>query len=111
MGIVPYLDTFNKVTAFECSPDSPATAEVGLFWAVDPAHHGKGYAPEAALAVMEYLFFHEKIGRIIATTGVDNLPSQRVMKKLGMQVQRLDEPQPPDQFVVGVIKKDDFQKA
>jgi len=111
VGIVPYLDTFNKVTAFKRTPDSSATAEVGLFWAIAPAHQRKGYATEAAHAVMEYLFFHEKIGRIIATTGYDNFPSQNVMQKLGMKVQRLDEPQPPDQFVVGVIEKDDFQKG
>ena len=111
VGIVPYLDTFNKVPVFKRNPDSPATAEVGLFWAIDPAHQRKGYAPEATRAVMEYLFIHEKIGRIIATTGYDNLPSQKVMKKLGMKVQRLDEPQPPDQFVVGVLEKEDFQKV
>ena len=56
VGIVPYLDTFNQVTAFKRAPNSPATAEVGLFWAIDPAHQRKGYAPEAARAMMEYLF-------------------------------------------------------
>lgn len=111
VGIVPYLDTFNRVTSFQRPLDSPATAEVGLFWAIDPAFHRNGYALEAARAVMEYLFVQEKLGRIIATTGYDNLPSQRVMEKLGMKVQRLDEPQPPDQFVVGVLEKDAFQKA
>jgi [ribosomal protein S5]-alanine N-acetyltransferase len=111
VGIVPYLDTFNKVTAFERSPNFPATAEVGLFWAIDPAYQRKGYAPEAARVVIEYLFDREKIGRIIATTGYDNLPSQKVMGKLGMKVQRLDESQPPDQFVVGVIERNDFQKG
>jgi ribosomal-protein-alanine N-acetyltransferase len=108
VGIVPYLDTFNKVTAFNRAPNFPATAEVGLFWAIDPAHQRKGFAPEAARAVMEYLFTHEKLGRIIATTGYENLPSQKVMEKLGMTIHRLDEPQPPDQFVVGVIEKSDF---
>jgi len=111
VGIVPYLDTFNKVSAFIRTPESPATAEIGLFWAIGPMHHRKGYAPEAARAVMEYLFVHEKVGRIIATTGYNNLPSQKVMEKLGMKIQRLDEPQPPDQFVVGVIEKDDFQEG
>jgi [ribosomal protein S5]-alanine N-acetyltransferase len=109
VGIVPYLDTFNNVTAFNRAPGSPATAEVGLFWALDPAHQGKRYASEAARAVMEYLFVHEKVGRIIATTGYDNLASQKVMEKLGMKVQRLDEPQPPDQFVVGVIERESCQ--
>ena len=107
VGIVPYLDTFNNVRAFNRPPTSPATAEVGLFWAINPAYQRKGYAPEAARAVMEYLFTHEKLGRIIATTGDKNLPSQKVMEKLGMTVQRLDEPQPPDQFVVGILAKNE----
>ena len=105
VGIVPYLDTFNRVTAFKRPLDAPATAEVGLFWAIDPAHQHKGYAPEAARAVMDYLFAREKLGRIIATTGYDNLASQAVMRKLGMTVERTDPPQPPDIFVIGVLEK------
>ena len=104
VGIVPYLDTFNRVAAFNRAPNAPATAEVGLFWAIAPAHQRKGFASEAARAVMEYLFTHEKLGRIIATTGYENLPSQKVMQKLGMTIQRLKEPQLPDQFVVGVLE-------
>ena len=109
VGIVPYLDTFNKVAAFNRASNFPATTEVGLFWAIDPAYQRKGFAPEAARALMEYLFTHEKLGRIIATTSYENLPSQKVMEKLGMTVQRLDEPQPPDQFVVGVLENNNFQ--
>ena len=104
VGIVPYLDTFNRVAAFHRASNSPATAEVGLFWAIAPAHQHNGFAPEAARALMEYLFTHEKLGRIIATTGYENLPSQKVMQKLGMTIQHLEEPQPPDQFVVGVLE-------
>src|SRR4030095_4552549 len=56
VGIVPYLDTFNKVAAFHRALNFPASAEVGLFWAIDPAHQRNGYAPEAARAAMECLF-------------------------------------------------------
>lgn len=111
VGIVPYLDTFNNVPAFKRPPTAPATAEVGLFWAVDPDYQRKGFAPEAAHGLMEYLFTKEKLGRIIATTGYDNLPSQKVMQKLGMTVHRLEEPQPPDQYVVGVLERDHFQSS
>ena len=62
-----------------------------------------GFASEAAHALIEYLFTHEKLGRTIATTGYKNLPSQKVMQKLGMTIQHLEEPQSPDQFVVGVL--------
>ena len=108
VGIVPYLGTFNRVAAFKRAPEAPATAEVGLFWTIDPAHQRKGVAPEAARAVIEYLFTHEKLGRIIATTGHKNIPSQKVMEKLGMTVQRLEEPQPPDQYVVGVLENNNI---
>ncbi len=108
VGIVPYIDTFNSVAAFNRPRNAPATAEVGLFWAIHPSHQHKGFAPEAARAVVEYLFTHENLGRIIATTGYKDIPSQKVMKKLGVTVQHLEEPQPPDQFVVGVLEKSDF---
>jgi len=104
VGIVPYLDTFNKVAAFRGGPNTLATAEVGLFWAIAPAHQGKGFASEAARALVDYLFTQERLGRVIATTGYKNRPSQKVMQKLGMTIQHLDEPHPPDQFVVGVLE-------
>jgi [ribosomal protein S5]-alanine N-acetyltransferase len=107
VGIVPYLTTFNQISAFNRPSNPPATAEVGLFWAIDPAYQRNGYAPEAARAVVDYLFTHEKLGRIIATTGYDNLASQAVMRKLGMTVEHLDPPQPPDLFVVGVLENSD----
>jgi hypothetical protein len=36
--------------------------------------------------------------------GYENLPSQKVMQKLGMTIQHLEEPQPPYQLVVGVLE-------
>ncbi|GAB4580110.1 MAG: hypothetical protein Fur0022_28490 [Anaerolineales bacterium] len=104
VGIVPYLGIFNRVAAFNRPPNAPATAEVGLFWAIDPVHQRKGYAPEAAGAVIEYLFTHAKLGRVIATTDYDNLASQAVMRKLGMTIERIDPPPIPDLFVIGVLE-------
>lgn len=106
VGIVPYLDTFNQVAAFNRAPDAPATAEVGLFWAIDPAHQRQGYAAEAARALLDHLFSQEKLGRLIATTDPDNLASQRVMQKLGMTLYHLDPPHLPDPIVLGVVKKE-----
>lgn len=111
VGIVPYLAAFNSVAAFNRAPNAPASAEVGLFWAVSPAHQRKGFASEAAGALVEYLFSHEKLGRIIATTGYENQPSQKVMQKLGMTVQHLEKPKPPDQFVVGLLENKRAEEA
>ncbi len=103
IGIVPYLDTFNSVEMFNRAPDAPATAEVGLYWGIDPAHQRQGFAVEAARALIDYLFEQRKLGRIIATTGPDNLPSQKVMQRLGMTVQPLDEPHFSTPQVIGVL--------
>ena len=103
VGIVPYLEQFGHVAAFNSDPEAPATAEVGLYWAVDPAFQGRGYATEAARAVVDYLFGELKLGRVIATTGRDNLASQAVMRKLGMAVEQVENPPPPGIAVVGVL--------
>jgi RimJ/RimL family protein N-acetyltransferase len=104
VGTVPYLDVFTDVEALARSREAMATSEVGMYWAIDPAHQGRGYATEAARALVDYMFSHERLERIIATAGRDNRSSQQVMRKLGMAIYRLEEPRPPDLFVVGVLE-------
>lgn len=103
VGVVPYIGSFGQVAAFDRHPDSPATAEVGLYWAVAPAYQRRGYATEAANALTNYLFETLGLGRIIATTGPDNLASQAVMRKLGMTFAQATERQPSDVYVIGVL--------
>jgi RimJ/RimL family protein N-acetyltransferase len=102
VGIVPYIDDFSGLVAFN-TPAGRATAEVGLFWAVDPAHQGQGYATEAARATVNYLREVVKLGRLIATTAPTNFASQAVMRKLGMTLEHLEKRQPPRKIVVGVL--------
>lgn len=55
-----------------------------LVWYISPDVRGKGYMPEAGKAVVGCL---QEIGfeRIEAFANVDNLSSQKVMEKIGMQ--------------------------
>ncbi|MDX1664680.1 MAG: GNAT family N-acetyltransferase [Candidatus Promineifilaceae bacterium] len=99
VGIVPYVDRFPGVPALTPDPDGPATAEVGLFWAIDPAHQGNGYATEAAEVVVYYLERYLRLGRIVATTAPENAASQAVMRKIGMTIHHSGVPHPR---VVGV---------
>jgi [ribosomal protein S5]-alanine N-acetyltransferase len=46
---------------------------------------GKGYATEAAKEVLRYAFNVLKLNRVVGVTHPNNLPSQRVLEKLGMQ--------------------------
>ena len=53
-------------------------------WKIGPAFQGKGYATEAARAVLEYLIREVGFHRIEAKCCVENTASERVMQKLGM---------------------------
>ncbi len=79
------------------------TAEVGLFWAIDPEHRGRGYATEAGQALLEHAFTHLRLKRIVATTEFDNTASQQVMVKLGMRLERNPLPTPPWFQILGVM--------
>lgn len=53
-------------------------------WGVAPAHWGKGYAPEAAVAAINWVFGeHRDLGRIISLIDPANSNSQAVAKKIG----------------------------
>ncbi|MEW6401756.1 MAG: GNAT family protein [Chloroflexota bacterium] len=45
----------------------------------------KGYMTEATRAIIDWAFQQPSIYRVYATTDVENIPSQRVMEKAGMQ--------------------------
>ncbi|MCJ9429240.1 GNAT family N-acetyltransferase [Kordiimonas marina] len=62
-------------------PCAPAW-EIG--WRLDKAHWGQGLAPEGARAVLAYAFSALKAEEVVAFTAEINLPSRRVMEKIGM---------------------------
>ncbi|SCC69326.1 GNAT family N-acetyltransferase (plasmid) [Bacillus sp. N5-665] len=59
------------------------TYEIG--WVFNPKYFNKGYASEAAQATLKYGFKEMKLHRIIATCQPQNIPSYRVMEKIGMR--------------------------
>lgn len=59
------------------------TYEIG--WVFNPKYYNKGYASEAARAMVEFGFKEMKLHRIIATCQPENPASYRVMEKIGMR--------------------------
>lgn len=59
------------------------TYEIG--WVFNPAYQNKGYASEVAYAVLHHGFHILNLHRIIATCQPENVPSWRVMEKMGMR--------------------------
>jgi ribosomal-protein-alanine N-acetyltransferase len=53
-------------------------------WRIAAGHQGRGFATEAARAVLEFGFETIGLDEIVAFTSAENRPSLRVMAKLGM---------------------------
>lgn len=56
-------------------------AEVGFLFA--PEAHGKGYAHESLRAICDYAFSDGGIRRLSATVTAGNMPSRRLLEKVG----------------------------
>ena len=103
VGFVPCLRPFGQIPSFGGVPDARQTPEVGLFWALAPAHRGRGFVTEAARAMIRYAFDDLRLRRIVATTDFDNARSISVMRRLGMTIERNPYPTPPWFQVVGLL--------
>ena len=102
VGIVPTVIAWGALGGD--AADNLLSPEVGLFWGIMPRYRRRGFASEAGMALLNYLFRELSIARVVATTEKDNIASQRTMERLGMtlQLNRLSEPS--WRQVVGVIK-------
>ena len=58
-------------------------AEIG--WAFDPAYGGRGLATEAVTAMLGICFSGLGLRRVVASCFADNIPSWRLMERLGMR--------------------------
>lgn len=63
------------------------SADIGF--ALLPQHCGLGYAHEAAAAVLRFATHELGLQRVVATTRVDNVASQKLLEKLGLRFERL----------------------
>jgi RimJ/RimL family protein N-acetyltransferase len=61
------------------------TAEVGFIF--DPRHQGKGFATEAARALVAWAFAVAGMHRVIGRAEARNAASARVLEKLGMRLE------------------------
>ncbi len=103
VGLVPCLAPFSQLHSFGgIGENQPYIPQVGLYYAIAPAQRGKGYATEAARALVDYAFSELKLERIVALTRYENLASQAVMRRLGMGIESNPYPEPAWMQIVGV---------
>ena len=68
---------------FKGSPDEKGRVEIG--YGMQDEYRCKGYATEAVKELINWAFTQEKVLSVIAETEKNNLPSHRVLEKIGMQ--------------------------
>ena len=65
--------------------DDPRQAEIG--YTIAPAYQGRGYATEAARALLHYLFGERGMHRVTASCDPRNAASARLLERLGMRLE------------------------
>jgi RimJ/RimL family protein N-acetyltransferase len=92
-GVAPWILGFRIVVSetevvvggcgFKGAPDETRTDEIG--YGIDAEHRGKGYATEAAQALVEYAVRSGEVATVIAHTLPENNASARVLTKCGFR--------------------------
>ena len=67
---------------FTGEPDDSGTVEIG--YEIAPEHRNRGFATEAARAMIDYSFAHEEVRAVIAHTLAEPNASNSVLRKVGM---------------------------
>lgn len=96
-------------------PQSLPIVEIG--WRLSSQHWGKGYATEAAKAVLHYAFTELNLGEIISFTVVANSKSRRIMEKIRLHHSeaddfdhpKLEKSSPLKRHVLYRITRDNYQ--
>lgn len=108
-GLVPAYGPFDQLRPMDERParSRPAALhrpEVGLYYQVHPDLRGRGYASEAAGALVEFAFGPMQLARIVATTERENLASQAVIRHLGMRMYENARAEPGWFQLVGIAE-------
>jgi RimJ/RimL family protein N-acetyltransferase len=64
-------------------PNNPEIRNIG--WFVSPKYQGNGYASEAAIEVLRFMFEEVEIEKIITSAAIANPGSWKIMEKLGFE--------------------------
>lgn len=87
-GVLPFAGFVGLIVQTMPTHFTPAV-EIG--WRLTHATWHKGYATEAARAVVKFAFEHLELRELVSMTVPDNVPSQAVMQRLGFTRDAADD--------------------
>ena len=93
-------EVIGQVTAQENGEDL-SIRDVG--WFIDPNYQGKGYATEAAKAMIDYMFNEVEINKISSGAVKDNIASCKIFERLGFNKIGEVEEESPYTFYDGIL--------
>jgi len=93
-------EIIGQVTAQENGEDI-TVRDVG--WYIDPKYQGKGYATEAAKAMIDYMFKEVEIEKIISGAVKENIASCKIFEKLGFNKISEEKEESPYTFYNGIL--------
>ena len=65
--------------------DPLAEGQGELGFVIHPAHHGRGYAVEASIPLLDFAVHTLELHRVVGRAEARNAPSLRVLEKVGMR--------------------------
>ncbi|GAK59899.1 acetyltransferase, GNAT family [Candidatus Vecturithrix granuli] len=63
----------------------PHNSQVEIGFTIAPTHQRQGYAAEAVISILDYVFAHMRKHRVIASVDPNNTASIALLKKLGLR--------------------------
>lgn len=70
---------------YDITAETPAGKVGHLGWFIMPEYQNNGYVTEAAKKILEFAFLHDNCVRITTGCYKDNIPTQKVMAKVGFR--------------------------
>ncbi|MCL2188561.1 MAG: GNAT family N-acetyltransferase [Defluviitaleaceae bacterium] len=90
IGAVGYEITASSECGHSLYPAGKTADPMG--WFISRAHQNKGYITEAVRRVLAFAFLEDNCAQVITGCFADNLPTQRVMEKVGFIKDAADPP-------------------
>jgi [ribosomal protein S5]-alanine N-acetyltransferase len=103
VGFVAEIEPFESLPYLGSHANAPRTAEISLFWSMGQEYRRRGYATEAAQALVDFAFKELRLRRLFALADPDNGASLGVMRRLGMYIERA-------QGACGILWNPDFAR-